>query len=388
MQAAVGSRLLLAIAAAAAAASTSENVPSPLPSPILSRWHSIPVAPNRSILATFLRLRPGAVLAPRLCPNSSSTQGCIVPEVGDTSATSVSMVVPADWAMGEYAFQLCGTCAFVVVNRADPLFAILEVSWAPRSPSLRIVGRALAFDAAGECIRANSSVVDRRRSSTRVRLRPAGSSAGNDDGLHAQLTELIARSATCFDLEFDLPVTMAPGSYHVEVHNGLQSNWSVMERTVTYRSPLTPMSIQHAPHDFATLQSALAVGGSVDLAPNALIHLGANDSLSVGLAGRTVLNCSACVLGGPKPVLQWVRGSQSTPMSFHSQRTHKTSPPYAPGLCSPWKCSSNDRAVSGAECDRSADDCTVGHAAQLQRHRELDPAAGGVRQSDASHQHR
>ena len=91
----------------------------------------------------------------------------------------------------------------------------------------------------------------------------------------------------------------------MEVHNGLQSNWSVIERTVRLSPPLTPMAVHHTAHDLVTLRAGLAVGGTIDLLPTALIHLGPNDTLSVGLAGRTVVNCSTCVEGGPKPVLRW-----------------------------------------------------------------------------------
>ena len=218
------------------------------------------------------------------------------------------MVVPSDWAVGEYCFELCEACPCVPVNRADPLFAVLEVSWAPQLPSLRIVGRALAFDADGECIRANSTAVVRRQSSTRVRLRPAKSEAVLYKAVEyeppAAPTELIARSATCYDLQFDVPAALAYGDYSVEVHNGLQSEWSVLDRHVSYKA-LAPMVIQHRPTDLATLRSALAAGGTIDLSPTALIHMGANDTLSVGLPGSTVLNCSTCSPGGPKPVLRW-----------------------------------------------------------------------------------
>lgn len=57
-------------------------------------------------------------------------------------------------------------------------------------------------------------------------------------------TLLVTQSATCYDLELGIPPTaaLAPGEYVVEVHNGLQTNWSALERPLRYDVP-TPRNI-------------------------------------------------------------------------------------------------------------------------------------------------
>lgn len=280
------------------------------PPPFVQRWHVEPVAPNGSIFATFIRqpqhseatkyttTTTAALLAPRLCHGAA----CVAPRLGGASGTSLSMVVPADWPLAEYRFQLCADeCEWVSVNAADPLFAVAEVSWLGDAPGrLRVVGRALGFDSAmGECTRANSSLAARQHTSTRARLRPASGPA--------TAVELVAQTATCYDAGFDLPRSgLAPGAYLVEVRNELQANWSVLARPIAYRPPLTPHPGRHAPNDVASLRVALAAGGVIDLLPSTVIKLGSNDTLDIGLGAKnTVVNCSTCVTGGAKPTLRW-----------------------------------------------------------------------------------
>ena len=285
----------------------------------VERWHAEPATPNGSIFATFLRRRgtnltasnnirssKAVALAPRLCHAGT----CIVPALGKVSSgTSLAMVVPAEWPLAEYRFQLCPECAWVSVNAADPLFAVAEVAWAPAHGTLRIVGRALSFESAlGECTRANSSLAARQHTSTRARLRPA-SGSGPMSAVAITAVELVAQTATCYDASFDLPRpgVLKAGAYFVEVRNGLQANWSVLPQPIMYRPPLMPRpGLRHAPTDLATLRAALAAGGVVDLLPSTVIKLGPSDTLDIGLAGNTVVNCSMCVAGGAtKPTLRW-----------------------------------------------------------------------------------
>eukprot|EP01045_Picozoa_sp_COSAG04_P018103 COSAG04_NODE_1649_length_6058_cov_3.745655_3_plen_442_part_00 len=281
--------------------------------PFVERWHAEPATPNGSIFATFLRRTNlaassdinssmAAALAPRLCHGDT----CILPALGSASSgTSVAMVVPAEWPLAEYRFQLCPECAWVTVNAADPLFAVAEVAWAPAHGTLRIVGRALGFEGAlGECTRANSSLAARQRTSTRARLRPASGPTSA-----ATAVELAALTATCYDASFGLPRpgVLKAGSHFVEIRNGLQANWSVLPQPIAYRPPLRPRPGQHRRHspiDLATLRTALAAGGVVDLLPSTVIKLGPTDTLDIGLAGNTVVNCSTCT-GATKPTLRW-----------------------------------------------------------------------------------
>eukprot|EP01050_Picozoa_sp_SAG11_P030387 SAG11_NODE_8970_length_958_cov_0.963912_1_plen_279_part_10 len=256
--------------------------------PFVERWHAEPAAPNGSIFATFLRRTSAAAtgnssssLAPRLCHDGA----CIAPGLsGASSGTSVAMVVPADWPLAEYQFQLCPECGWVSVNAADPLFAVAEVAWAPALGSLHVVGRALGFDnATGECTRANSSLAARQRTSTRARLRPASPGPTS-----AATVELAAQTATCYDASFDLPQpgVLATGAYIVEVRNGLQTNWSVLSQPIQYRPPLAARpGPRHTPTDLLTLRAALEAGGVIDLLPSTVIKLGPADTLDIGLAG-------------------------------------------------------------------------------------------------------
>ena len=54
----------------------------------------------------------------------------------------------------------------------------------------------------------------------------------------------------------------------------------------------------------AALRAALAAGGVVDLLPSTVIKLGPSDTLDLGLAGNTVVNCSTCA-GATRPTLRW-----------------------------------------------------------------------------------
>jgi hypothetical protein len=280
------------------------------PPPFVHRWHAEPAVPNGSIFATFLRTNvpnsSGGLLSPRLCHGGTGGT-CVAPRLGggSRSGTSLAMVVPADWPLAEYRFQLCPRCEWVSVNAADPLFALAEIAWgAAQRGSLRVVGRALGFDSA-ECTRANSSLAARQRTRTRARLR-----AVSEPTTPAATVELVAKTATCYDASFDLPLlgALKPGAYFGAVHNGLQANWSVLPRPITYWSPLTPRpGPPHAPiNDLPTLRTALAAGGGIDLLPGTVIKLGPTDTLDIGLAGNTVVNCSTCAAGGAnKPTLRW-----------------------------------------------------------------------------------
>eukprot|EP00041_Stephanoeca_diplocostata_P019765 m.429980 g.429980 ORF g.429980 m.429980 type:complete len:370 (-) comp21391_c1_seq1:3420-4529(-) len=242
-------------------------------------WTSNPVLPNETVLlriATASSYNPSATL--RLCA-SGSRIGCsdILPKIQAWSG-GVKFIVPQSWAAVPAVWDLVSSdgvkqSVIASLNAAEVWWTICEETHAssstdvlalpatacyPGKSSLRVIGRAIGFDASA-CY--NFSVA--QPGMAHVRLAPlfAGGRA----------LELEATIASCYTAVFDLPSTIAPGRYALSVKNALggsrftmplpeHASEGVVTVTPLLKTPSAPNIVHVAGGDVAGLKRALAEG--------------------------------------------------------------------------------------------------------------------------------
>jgi hypothetical protein len=262
------------------------------------------------VVASQLRISHGQLTA--LEPAGEQTEATAKLGVLQQGNGTVALSLPKDLTLGHWGLGLCtgDSCTPPL-----PLYAP-DVMWSScggvacaAGETLRLFGRRLAFDAEG-CRDYNSTEPISGRA-TRVRLTGAGAGAG---------VELEAAEQSCWEARFALPVTLAPGSYRLEVATHLggslgpytaPTQTDVQTLVLTAKSPRGTMVFRPTARTGAAILTALAAAAA---------HPGGGVvQLSAGVhtveAGATLVIGEGCTLRGEgiaKTTLQFGRQTPST----------------------------------------------------------------------------